>query len=103
MLRFFSRRHKPRRDQKAGAAEQYGYLRSSGDRDPSSRRGGDAAAARKRNKNLLECKIILLDGSDITVDLQVGQTFIFFGISQLVMQRRRGLHFGLIRPIGIHE
>lgn len=80
MLRFFSRRHKPRRDQKAGAAEQYGYLRASGDRDhPASRR----EAARKRNKNLLECKIILLDGSDITVDLQVGPGIFAFSTSDL--------------------
>eukprot|EP00095_Tigriopus_kingsejongensis_P010206 snap_masked-scaffold704_size109063-processed-gene-0.4 protein:Tk10206 transcript:snap_masked-scaffold704_size109063-processed-gene-0.4-mRNA-1 annotation:"band -like protein 5" len=60
MLRFFSRRHKPRRDQKAGAAEHYGPLRpNSTDRDP-----------RKRDKNIIPCKVILLDGSDLSIDVQ---------------------------------
>jgi hypothetical protein len=78
MLRFFSRRHKPRRDQKAGALERYGNLRE-GPPPP----GGNAAGyrdrdprdadKRKKDKNLLPCRVILLDGADLPIDIQVGE------------------------------
>ena len=55
MLRFFSRR-KPR-----GRAEQRGYEKASSANSRSS----------SKNKNLLACRIILLDGADLSIDISV--------------------------------
>ena len=59
MLRFFSRR-KPR-----GRAEQRGYEKA-----------GGSSVPRKTNKNLLACRIILLDGADLSIDISVRHNFI---------------------------
>ena len=61
MLRFFSRR-KPR-----GRAEQRGYEKA----------GGSASYARKANKNQLACRIILLDGADLSIDISVRHLTIY--------------------------
>ena len=87
MLRFFSKRHKPRRDQKAGALERYGNLRAAADGGPPppGRATGASASARptsskererlrKLNKNSIECRVILLDGADISVSMMVSQS-----------------------------
>ena len=87
MLRFFSKRHKPRRDQKAGALERYGNLRAAADGGPPppGRATGASASARptsskererlrKLNKNSIECRVILLDGADISVSMTVSQS-----------------------------
>ena len=84
MLRFFSKRHKPRRDQKAGALERYGNLRAAGAEGGPPPPGGRASAAaagppssrerermRKLNKNNLECRVILLDGADLPITITV--------------------------------
>lgn len=81
MLRFFSKRHKPRRDQKAGALERYGNLRAAGadGGPPPPGRASTAATGppsskerermRKLSKNNLECRVILLDGADLPVTI----------------------------------
>ena len=85
MLRFFSKRHKPRRDQKAGALERYGNLRAAGAEGGPPPPGRAATAAtgplsskerermRKLNKHNLECRVILLDGADLPVTITVGE------------------------------
>ena len=69
MLRFFSRRGKPRGAQKAAAHERHLAKYAS------LRRGDSASAAeeRKRNKHVLACKVILLDGEHLDVDISVGK------------------------------
>ena len=83
MLRFFSKRHKPRRDQKAGALERYGNLRAAGAEGGPPPPGRSSTAAtgplssrererlRKLSKNSLECRVILLDGADLPVTIMV--------------------------------
>ncbi len=63
MLRFFSRR-KPR-----GRADQKSYYQQQqatekAKQDP----------RRKPNKNVLPCRIILLDGADLSIDISVRQS-----------------------------
>ena len=60
MLRFFSRRKvKGRADQKIGGGGAQGGRRFSG----------------KYNKNILNCNIMLLDGSDLAIEIGVSFTF----------------------------
>lgn len=73
MLRFFSRRHKPRRDQKQGAWDH----RNHGVPSASSAVGANGAKLgpkeqKKRDKNIIPCRVILLDGTDLAVEIQVG-------------------------------
>lgn len=70
MLRFFSKRHKPRRDQKAGAWERHenNYGRGDNSRPDNGYGGG---ARRKKPKNRLPCRVILLDGADLSIDIEV--------------------------------
>ena len=63
MLRFFSRR-KPR-----GRAEQRGYEKAS-----------SASYPRKANKNQLACRIILLDGADLSIDISVRHLFYYLRV-----------------------
>ena len=91
MLRFFSKRHKPRRDQKAGALERYGNLRAAGAEGgpPPPGRASKAATGpssskerermRKANKNSLECRVILLDGADLPITIMVSKRSIAIG------------------------
>ena len=63
MLRFFSRRKvKGRADQKVGGAGGQGGRRFSG----------------KYNKNILNCNIMLLDGSDLAIEIGVSLTLTLF-------------------------
>ena len=71
MLRFFSRRGRPRRDQKAAAAEQrYAHLRSH-ERERAAAASKGAVPRTRPDKNLLQCKVILLDGTDLSLDIPV--------------------------------
>ena len=67
MLRFFSRR-KPR-----GRAEQKGYYQQ---QQLEKEKANEGQKNRKRNKNLLPCRIILLDGSDLSIDISVRKRFL---------------------------
>ena len=73
MLRFFSRRHKPRRDQKQGAWDHRNQQGGAG--YGATYGGGDtklgAKEQKKRDKNIVPCRVILLDGSDLAVEIQV--------------------------------
>ena len=60
MLRFFSRRHKPRRDQKQGAWDHRDQTHKLGPKEQ-----------KKRDKNIIPCRVILLDGTDLAVEIQV--------------------------------
>ena len=63
MLRFFSRRKvKGRADQKVGGAGGQGGRRFSG----------------KYNKNILNCNIMLLDGSDLAIEIGVSLTLTLY-------------------------
>ena len=68
MLRFFSRRKvKGRADQKVGGGGGGG--------------GGPGGARRfsgKYNKNILNCNIMLLDGSDLAIEIGVSFTLILY-------------------------
>ena len=70
MLRFFSRR-KPR-----GRADQKGYYQHQQqlEREKALRENG--GGKRKPNKNVLPCRIILLDGADLSIDISVSLLFI---------------------------
>jgi hypothetical protein len=59
MLRFFSRR-KPR-----GRADQKGYYQQQQLQEKA------ANEQKKPNKNVLPCRIILLDGADLSIDISV--------------------------------
>ena len=61
MLRFFSRR-KPR-----GRADQKGYYQQQQLEKERALQG----VKKKRDKNQLPCRIILLDGADLSIDIQV--------------------------------
>jgi len=63
MLRFFSRRGRPRGDQKAAAEARYAHLRSDQLRQRQQQRGAA--------KHVIACKVILLDGSDLSIDIPV--------------------------------
>lgn len=65
MLRFFSRR-KPR-----GRADQKGYYQQQLEKEKASE-----GPRRKANKNLLPCRIILLDGADLSIDISVRTAFL---------------------------
>lgn len=71
MLRFFSRR-KPR-----GRADQKGYYQQQQLEKERALQG----VKKKRDKNQLPCRIILLDGADLSIDIQVStkktRTFFF--------------------------
>jgi len=71
MLRFFSRR-KPR-----GRAEQRGYEKAEKNVNRSSS---------KTNKNLLACRIILLDGADLSIDISVRLTIIVLSLKLEVLR-----------------
>ena len=75
MLRFFSRR-KPR-----GRADQKGYYQQQQLEKERALQG----VKKKRDKNQLPCRIILLDGADLSIDIQVStkkknNTELFFKI-----------------------
>ena len=71
MLRFFSRRKvKGRADQKIGGGGAQGGRRFSG----------------KYNKNILNCNIMLLDGSDLAIEIGVSFTLTLY-FSFLLRQR----------------
>ena len=75
MLRFFSRRGKPRGAQKAAAHERHAAKYASLRRGDSSGVGVPSSAEeRKRSKHLISCKVILLDGEHLDVDISVGQS-----------------------------
>ena len=68
MLRFFSRRKvKGRADQKVGGAGGHGGRRFSG----------------KYNKNILNCNIMLLDGSDLAIEIGVSFTLTLYSLYPL--------------------
>ena len=72
MLRFLSRRHKPRREQKAAAAEH----RKADPYDRAVKGGGSGShhgshVSRRPNKNAIMCSIMLLDGSDLNLEVSV--------------------------------
>ena len=61
MLRFFSRR-KPR-----GRADQKGYYQQ----QQLEKEKANQGLKKKPNKNVLPCRIILLDGADLSIDISV--------------------------------
>ena len=66
MLRFFSRRKvKGRADQKVGGAGGQGGQ-------------GSRRFSGKYNKNILNCNIMLLDGSDLAIEIGVSLTLTLF-------------------------
>ena len=69
MLRFFSRR-RPR-----GRADQKGYYQQQQqlEREKNFRENGGKKT--KPNKNVLPCRIILLDGADFSIDISVSLLF----------------------------
>ena len=69
MLRFFSRR-RPR-----GRADQKGYYQQQQqlEREKNFRENGGKKS--KPNKNVLPCRIILLDGADLSIDISVSLLF----------------------------
>ena len=72
MLRFFSRRGRPRRDQKAAAEQRYyANLRHSDGPDHGGGRGRSTSNRRSVDKRSLACQVILLDGSVIPIEIQV--------------------------------
>ena len=69
MLRFFSRRKvKGRADQKVGGGG------GGGGGGP----GGSRRFSGKYNKNILNCNIMLLDGSDLAIEIGVSFTLILY-------------------------
>ena len=71
MLRFFSRR-KPR-----GRADQKGYYQQ----QQLEKERANQGLKKKKDKNVLPCRIILLDGADLSIDIQVStknNTELFF-------------------------
>jgi hypothetical protein len=70
MLRFFSRR-KPR-----GRADQKGYYQHQQQLEREKALRENVGGKRKPNKNVLPCRIILLDGADLSIDISVSLLFI---------------------------
>ncbi len=70
MLRFFSKR-KPR-----GRADQKGYYQAQLERERSENQLN--GVKKKRDKNVLPCRIILLDGADLSIDIHVSTSFLIF-------------------------
>ena len=67
MLRFFSRR-KPR-----GRADQKGYYQQ----QQLEKEKANQGLKKKPNKNVLPCRIILLDGADLSIDISVRNNFFY--------------------------
>ena len=95
MLRFFSRR-KPR-----GRADQKGYYQHQQqlEREKALRENG-AGGKRKYDKNKLPCRIILLDGADLSIDIHVSLLFVK-KIFYLFLLLSFHFHFEIILIFGI--